>query len=406
VVPGSSRRMTLVRPPESYRRGVDGPTLGDRARRIDPLVWDTLLAVVLAAFSVIGGIIAANGSSDPARQGLGTAPFVLVALGCAPLVVRRRWPIGVLIAVSLASVASASIDHSQDLAFALVVASYTAAAYVDRKRFVRISAPIAIAAAVAGTVLADPHTNWVEVLVAATFSTGLPMLFGRIGYNRRRRIAAEQERAARDAVAQERARIARELHDVVAHAMSVMVVQAGAARRVLDDDPEAAKTAIARIEATGRDGMAEMRRLIGILKEDAAEAERTPQPGLADLDGLLETVRASGVAVELVTEGEARALSSGEDLTAFRVVQEALTNVMKHAGKANARVLLRWLADALEIEVADDGRGPTTAVGGGLGLIGMRERVALFGGTVRSGPRPGGGFELCARLPIGGGGAQ
>jgi signal transduction histidine kinase len=392
--------MTLDRPSESYRRSVDGPTLGNRARRIDPLVWDTLLAVALAALSVIGGIIAANGSSDPARQGLGTAPFVLVALGCAPLVVRRRWPIGVLIAVSLTSVASASIDHSQDLAFALVVASYTAAAYVDRERFVRITVPIAVGAAVAGTVIADPNTNWVEVLVATTFSTGLPMLFGRIGYNRRRRIAAEQERAARDAVTHERARIARELHDVVAHAMSVMVVQAGAARRVLDDDPASARAAIARIEATGRDGMAEMRRLIGILKEDAAHAERTPQPGLADLDALLETVRASGVAVELVNEGQPQPLSSGADLTAFRVVQEALTNVMKHAGRANARVLLRWLDDALEIEVADDGRGPTTAAPGGQGLIGMRERVALFDGTLTSGARPGGGFALRAVVPI------
>jgi len=396
--------MTLDRPSGSYRRGVDGTTLGDRARRIDPLVWDTLLAVGLAAVSVIGGIIAANGSTDAARQSLGTAPFVLVALGCGPLVVRRRWPIAVLVAVSAASIASASIDHSQDLAFALVVASYTAAAYVDRERFVRFSAPIAVAAAVVGTVVADPHTNWVEVVVDATFSTGLPMLLGRISYNRRRRIAVDRERAAHDAVTQERARIARELHDVVAHAMSVMVVQAGAARRVLDDDPASARAAIARIEATGRDGMAEMRRLIGILKEDAAEAERTPQPGLADLDGLLGTVRAAGVTVELVTEGAPRALSSGVDLTAFRIVQEALTNVMKHAGRANARVLLRWLADALEIEVADDGRGPTTAAGGGQGLIGMRERVGLFGGTLTSGPRPGGGFELRATLPIGEGG--
>jgi signal transduction histidine kinase len=146
--------------------------------------------------------------------------------------------------------------------------------------------------------------------------------------------------------------------------------------------------------------MAEMRRLIGILKEDAAHAERTPQPGLADLDALLETVRASGVAVELVNEGQPQPLSSGADLTAFRVVQEALTNVMKHAGRANARVLLRWLDDALEIEVADDGRGPTTAAPGGQGLIGMRERVALFDGTLTSGARPGGGFALRAVVPI------
>ena len=388
-------------PSERYRRGVDKPTLGDRARRVDPLVWDSLLAAALAAISVIGGITAANASPDAARHDLGLAPYVLVVLGCAPLAVRRRWPLAVLIAVSIASIASASLDHSQDLVFALVIASYTAAAYVDRERFVRVVVPVAVTASIAGAVIADPQTNWVEALVAATFSTGLPMLFGRIVHNRHRRIAAEQERAARDAVTLERARIARELHDVVAHAMSVMVVQAGAARRVIDDDPERAKAAIGRIEATGRDGMTEMRRLIGILKEDAAEAERAPQPGLAQLGGLLETVRASGVEVELVTEGEAHALSSGSDLIAFRVVQEALTNVMKHAGPSHARVLLRWLDDALEIDVADDGRGPTPATPGGQGLIGMRERVTLLDGSLTTGARPGGGFVVHARLPIG-----
>ncbi len=390
----------MRRPSERYRRGVDTPTLGDRARRVDPLVWDSLLAAALAAISVIGGIIAANASPDAARHDLGVAPYVLVVLGCAPLAVRRRWPLAVLIAVSVASIASASIDHSQDLVFALVVASYTAAAYVGRERFVRIVAPVAVTASVAGVVVADPQTNWVEVLVAVTFSTGLPMLFGRIAHNRRRRINAEQERAARDAVTLERARIARELHDVVAHAMSVMVVQAGAARRVIDDDPEQAKAAIGRIEATGRDGMTEMRRLIGILKEDAAGAERTPQPGLAQLGGLLDTVRDSGVEVELVTEGQPHALSSGSDLIAFRVVQEALTNVMKHAGPAHAWVLLRWLDDALEIEVADDGRGPMAATPGGQGLIGMRERVTLLDGSLTTGARPGGGFVVRARLPI------
>ena len=229
-------------PSERYRRGVDKPTLGDRARRVDPLVWDSLLAAALAAISVIGGITAANASPDAARHDLGLAPYVLVVLGCAPLAVRRRWPLAVLIAVSIASIASASLDHSQDLVFALVIASYTAAAYVDRERFVRVVVPVAVTASIAGAVIADPQTNWVEALVAATFSTGLPMLFGRIVHNRHRRIAAEQERAARDAVTLERARIARELHDVVAHAMSVMVVQAGAARRVIDDDPGAGES--------------------------------------------------------------------------------------------------------------------------------------------------------------------
>ena len=182
--------------------------------------------------------------------------------------------------------------------------------------------------------------------------------------------------------------------------MSVMVVQAGAARSVLDHDREAARTAIGRIETTGRDGMIEMRRLIAILKDDGADAALAPQPGLAQLDGLVDTVREAGVPVEVVVEGTPRSLPSGLDLIAYRVVQEALTNVIKHAGRASARVGLGWHDDGLDIEVADDGRGGPVADGPGHGLIGMRERVALYGGSLETAPRPGGGFLLRVRLPL------
>jgi hypothetical protein len=164
----------MRRPPGRYRRGVDKPSLSDRARRLDPIVWDTLLALALAAVSVIGGVMAAHASPDAVRHDLGVAPYVLVVLGCAPLALRRRWPLAVLIAVSIASIASASLDHSQDLVFALVIASYTAAASVHREHFVRIVAPVAVTASVAGSVISDPQTNWVEVLVAATFSATSP----------------------------------------------------------------------------------------------------------------------------------------------------------------------------------------------------------------------------------------
>jgi signal transduction histidine kinase len=188
--------------------------------------------------------------------------------------------------------------------------------------------------------------------------------------------------------------------------MSVMVVQAGAARTVIDRDPEAAKAAIARIEETGRDGLTEMRRLIGVLTDPGTEPDLAPQPGLAQLDALLETVRGAGVPVEAVTRGQPHPLPPSADLIAYRVVQEALTNVVKHAPGAHARVLLDWSDDALAIEVADDGRGGDADATGGHGLIGMRERVALHGGSLETGVRPGGGFAVRVRLPLGEGPAS
>lgn len=382
-----------------YRRGVDGPTFWERLRRVDPLIWDSLLAAAIVIGSVIGAVIGERASTDPARGPVGPEAYVLLVGGSAALAVRRRWPIAVLVVVSVASIALASVNGAFDLVFPVVLATYTAAAHVDRERFIRLSLPISVVGTISALVVAYPDTNWVEVMISATFAAGLPMLFGRIGFNRRRRIAVDRERAAHDAVVEERARIARELHDVVAHAMSVMVVQAGAARRVLDDAPDTAKEAIARIESTGRDGLAEMRRLIGMLKSDGTEAHRAPQPGLGQLDALLETVRGAGVPVETATQGAPRQLPSGLDLVAYRIVQEALTNVMKHAGPASARVLLRWGDAALDLEVADDGRGPLISTEGGLGLLGMRERVALYGGSIDTGPRPGGGFAVRAHLP-------
>ncbi|MGZ8579827.1 MAG: sensor histidine kinase [Actinomycetota bacterium] len=379
---------------------MDGPTFWERLRRVDPLIWDSLLAAVIAIGSMVGAVIGEHASSDPARGPSGPEAYVLLVGGSAVLAVRRRWPIAVLVAVSGASIALASVNGAFDLVFPVVLATYTAAAHVDRERFVRLSLPISIVGTVAALVVAYPGTNWVEALISATFAAGLPMLLGRIGFNRRRRIDVDRERAAYDAVAEERARIARELHDVVAHAMSVMVVQAGAARSVLDDDPASARAAIGRIESTGRDGLTEMRRLIGILKADGADADRAPQPGLGQLDALLETVRGAGVPVEAVTEGAPSPLPTGLDLVAYRIVQEALTNVIKHAGPAHARVLLRWGDAALDVEVADDGRGLIASTDGGLGLVGMRERVALYGGSIRTEPRSGGGFVVHAHLPL------
>ncbi|HEV3463585.1 MAG TPA: histidine kinase, partial [Actinomycetota bacterium] len=242
----------------------------------------------------------------------------------------------------------------------------------------------------------------------------------------------EREERAKLAVAEERARIARELHDVVAHSVSVMVVQAGAARRTLATSPGQATTALGQIESTGRQALVEMRRLLGLLRDGDGDGEDgevaaalTPQPSLAHLESLAAAAREAGLPVEIVVEGEPRPLPAGVDLSAYRIVQEALTNSLKHTGPARASVRLCYGREALEVQVLDDGPGPGAApgggglavvtlgpegvlpvsgarptTGGGHGLIGMRERVALFGGTLEAGPRPGGGYRVAARLPL------
>jgi len=213
------------------------------------------------------------------------------------------------------------------------------------------------------------------------------------------RLEEEQEQRARVTIAEERARIARELHDVVAHSVSVMTVQAGAARLLLPTNPQRAVEPLLAVEETGRQALNELRRLLGILRADDGAHVLTPQPGIQDLPALAETLREAGLPVELTVEGSARPLSAGVGLAAYRIAQEALTNTLKHGGPARARVVVRYAADAVHLEVSDDGRGPR-ADGRGHGLIGMRERAAIYGGHLQAGPRPGGGFVVRASLPI------
>ncbi|MEV5408373.1 histidine kinase [Thermopolyspora sp. NPDC052614] len=217
---------------------------------------------------------------------------------------------------------------------------------------------------------------------------------------------AERERDQRTAIvaAAERARIARELHDVIAHHVSVMVVQADGAGYAIDGDPEQARAAVRTISATGRRVLAEMRRLVGVLREDDGSAEEyAPQPGLAQLEDLLRQVRASGLPVESSITGVPRDLPEGEQLVIYRVVQEALTNALKHGGPAASAVVeVEYRTGEVVVRVRDDGRGAAAPAGiGGHGLIGMRERVAMYGGAVEAGPRSGGGFQVTARLPVG-----
>jgi len=378
---------------------VERRTWWERLRGINPLVVDGLLAAAILGLTLFAATL---GPEPVGRRDPDAFAFVLIVLGCVPLMFRRRAALPVLWIVCASAIAYAAFGYPDNLVVPLVLATYTAASLEPRERVSTLVAPVALVAGIAAQLAAQTGFNWLEVVGGVTFSVAIPLAVGRAVFNRRRRLREDRERMAHDAVVQERARIARELHDVVAHAMSVMIVQAGAARTVVERDPDQAVLALRRIEDTGRFGMAEMRRLIGVLKADDEQAELMPQPGLAQLDDLLETVRSTGLPVEAVTEGTPRPLPPGVDFTAYRVVQEGLTNVLKHAGVAHARATVRYEDDAIAVEVADDGRGAVVGPNGtpGHGLIGMRERVAVFDGTLETGARAGGGFVLRARIPL------
>jgi signal transduction histidine kinase len=391
MTPGARRTVTV--------QVVERRTWWERLRGINPLVVDGLLAATILGLSLFAATL---GPEPVDRRDPDAFAFLLIVLGCVPLMFRRRAALPVLWIVCAAAIAYAAFGYPDNLVVSLVLATYTAASREPRERVRTLVAPVALVAGIAAQLAAQTGFNWLEVVGGVTFSVAIPVAVGRAVFNRRRRLREDRERMAHDAVVQERARIARELHDVVAHAMSVMIVQAGAARTVVERDPGEAARALRRIEDTGRFGMAEMRRLIGVLKAGDEEAELMPQPGLAQLDQLLETVRSAGLPVEAVTEGTPRPLPPGVELTAYRVVQEGLTNVLKHAGGAHARATVRYEEDAIAVEVADDGRGAVVDPNGtpGHGLLGMRERVAVFDGTLETGARAGGGFVLRARIPL------
>lgn len=218
--------------------------------------------------------------------------------------------------------------------------------------------------------------------------------------DRAERAEAQRDAEAQRAVAEERARIARELHDIVAHSMSVMVVQASGARRAMHRDPAATEQALAAIEATGRSALDQMRTILGVLRTEGGVTDYLPQPNLDDFEAILKNCRDSGLPVSFNVTGSARPLAAGLELSAYRIIQESLTNAMRHAGPARAEVLLEYGASSLTVRVSDDGRGAAAATGrGGHGIIGMRERAEAFGGSLHSGPRAGGGYEVIAVLP-------
>jgi signal transduction histidine kinase len=408
--------------------GPGGSSLAPRSiawLRARPLVADALLAGLLAVVSLVALASTwgeCEGDCDPGGVAAG-----LVLATTVPLVWRRRHPLAVGLVTGMAT-AAYGFAHYPDLAMPIaiggVVGMYSVAAWGGR-RAALLAGGVAVVVLV--VVMSLPRTD-ADVVDAAFVSLGLAGAWV-LGDRARvqRALAAElQERAvrlereqaeeARRAVAAERARIARELHDVVAHHVSMMVVQAEAGPVVVERDPARAAGAFEAIAGTGRQALVEMRRLLGVLRGDGdAEAAPSlaPQPGLAQVPSLVEQVGRAGLRVELVVEGTKAALPPGIDLSAYRIVQEALTNAVKHSGSSRARILVRYGADDLRLEIHDNGpadAGLTPAFGrrssdpdrpdGRSGLVGMRERVALFGGELRAGPGPDGGFTVDARLPI------
>ena len=290
---------------------------------------------------------------------------------------------------------------------ALVLAMYSVAAHCELSGALLGGAIVLLPAFVLEAVVDGESGNFffIAVMNASVWGAGRAV---RSQGSRAARLAdrtvvleRESEQRARTAVSEERARIARELHDIVAHSVSTMVVQAGAERRVLDDGQASTREVLLSIEQTGRQAMAEMRRLLGMLRKDDQELALAPQPSLAHVDLLVDQIRAAGMPVELRVEGEPVPLPPGVDLSAYRIVQEALTNALKHAGPARATVTVRYDKHELTLEIADSGRGAANGNGGGHGLVGMRERVALYGGELDAGSRAGRGYAVQARLPLG-----
>jgi signal transduction histidine kinase len=382
-------------------------TVGLVTRALKGEKLDQIVAVCL---SVVGSVIVWTGNVMPGIP-KGFAAVLTIAI-CAPVAVRRRWPLAssivVLLLVDLIFAVGAN-NYSPPIAIAWMCALYAIAVWTDTRGFV-----IGMAVMVAGNFASIPGGS--ESFSDAGFFTIVPaaamIICRRAIRDREMRAETLAERAAllererelraQEAVSEERARIARELHDLVAHNVSVMVVQAGAERHALPEGQESTREALSSIEQSGRQALTEARRLLGMLRPGGEHEELAPQPSIAHMDFLVEQIERAGLPVKVDVQGEPVDLPAGVDLCAYRVVQEGLTNALKHAGPARAEVLLRYTDRALDVRVRDDGHGlkQPNGDGAGHGLIGMRERVALYGGEIHTGPRDSGGFEISAHIPL------
>ncbi|MEU5717129.1 sensor histidine kinase [Streptomyces sp. NPDC020403] len=389
--------------------------------RRHPTGVDTFWAVVLLGIS---GVSIVQGQTGGGRERVAAVP---IAVGlCAVVALRRRAPERMLLLAILMGAAQLVFGVRPNPAdFALLVITYTVATVGERwaSRLALGCSLVAAGLSMLRWPQETPSNSWPQSVFIVVVMTGpfvLAWVLGDSIRTRRAYFSQLEERAARlerereaqskVAVAAERARIARELHDVVAHNVSVMVVQADGAAYVMDNSPDQARQALETISVTGRQALAEMRRLLGVLRTgDTQESgEYVPQPDVQQIEDLVGQVRRTGLEVDFKIEGTPRPLPSGVELTAYRIVQEALTNTRKHGGPdAGASVRLVYFDDGLGLLVEDDGRGAAHelyvdggADGAGQGMIGMRERVGMVGGTLDAGPRPGGGFRISALLPL------
>ncbi|MPZ94662.1 MAG: hypothetical protein GEU96_07035 [Propionibacteriales bacterium] len=371
---------------------------GSHARFLVPPRVDILIAAAFVLLTVAEALFS-SGVRSPVLH------LVVAGLAMATLAWRRSFPLVVATAVIASNIAVNPNDQFSTL-LGLVLVAFSIGSYTEPPRCY-LGLAIVLVPFVAAMALEGLEPS--DIAAALVFLVG-PWAVG--GVVRQRAASTEEALARADrlererevqaaAVAQEeRTRIARELHDIVSHSISVVTIQTQAVRRRLG--PEHAKEAhdLANVEATAREAMAEMRRLFGVLRTDGEAPSLTPQPGLSELDRLLDQVRSAGLQVDITTDGAAVDLPPGVDLAAYRIVQEALTNALRHSGATRATVVVRFAPTRLDVEVADDGRGISGPTTGGHGLVGVRERVALYGGTIDVSTGPTGGVTLSASLPV------
>ncbi len=403
-------------PTRVARRSVGGAV---RRTLSGPLGQDTLIASLLTTASLIGLLVHLHvdlpeGGTDAMNRTLDTQGIILALLQTVPLAWRRVAPVIVLAVCSSAMFLFFFLGYLPSFAsFGFLLALYTVAAHRDRP--ISIPAALASAAVVLMLLIGSKEPFELDAMFAEGLIVGAVWFIGDGLRTKRTQVISLEDRAARlehereeatqKAVAEERQVIARELHDMVAHNVSVIVAQSAAAQRVMDTDPEEGRFALRSIEDSGREALVEMRRLLGLLRTDHDRPDaRDPQQGLDDIGTLLSQVREAGLHVSLTVEGTPRPLPAGLDLSAFRIVQEALTNVLKHAGAASAAVEIRYERSSLHLTISDNGsgfvEGDPDALRARYGHLGMGERVGLFGGSLRVGPRLGDGYEVVVALPL------
>ena len=388
--------------------GSPAPQASRWSRVLDPIAVSVGLALIFTAAGLVE--LLTRGAAGAGYRDNGPLLVTLTVASALSLALLWWSPLASL-CISLGLLCAQTIigyEFTQAALWAVVVASFATVAFDHWRRavvagFLAAPGTIIVVWTVPGLSWQSALAAWASLSLVWVIAVVIRVYRGSVERAERRAalFAADREVRAREAVAEERSRLARELHDSVGHALNVVVLHAGAAQRVIATKPELAREALGSIETAGRQALADIERMLGILRAPDDGTALDAAPGLDQLDRLCAQVREAGLPVSLAVEGEKRALPASLDLTAYRIVQEALTNTLKHAGKTRASVIVRYEDDALAIEIDDDGRGVTAGTaGGGRGLVGMGERVATFRGELEAGPRAEGGFVVRARLPL------